>query len=230
MNAPALWEDTLLGFRVADGFSRPKDELVEKFRSIPTAIISDNMHRIFAGGTGLRPLHGDTVLCGSALTVRTRPGDNLMVHKALDIAKPGDVIIVDASGDMTNAIIGEIMLNYAISRGVAGFVIDGAVRDSAAIAKGGLPVYARGVTHRGPYKDGPGEVGVTVTVGGMVVSSGDIVVGDEDGLLAIPQSHAEGILKLAIAQYDREAEILRSIAEGTVDRSWVDQTLSAKGL
>ena len=215
---------------MTDGFGRPKNELVEKFRSIPTAIISDNMHRIFAGGAGLRPLHGDALLCGSALTVRTRPGDNLMVHKALDVARPGDVIVVDAGGDMTNAIIGEIMLNYAISRGVAGFVIDGAVRDSAAIARGGLPVYARGVTHRGPYKDGPGEVGVPVTVGGMVVASGDIVVGDEDGLLAVPQSHAEEILKLAVAQQNREADILRSIADGTIDRGWVDQTLQAKGL
>lgn len=220
----------MLGFRVADDFVRPDNKLVEKFRSIPTAIISDNMHRIFAGGTALRPLHGDAALCGVALTVRTRPGDNLMVHKALDLAKPGDVIVVDASGDMTNAIIGEIMLNYAISRGVAGFVVDGAVRDSSAIAKGGLPVYARGVTHRGPYKDGPGEVGVPVTVGGMVVASGDIIVGDEDGLLAVPQSHAEEILALAVAQQNREADILRSIADGTVDRSWVDQTLNAKGM
>lgn len=220
----------MLGFRVAEDFGRPSKELVEKFRTIPTAIVSDNMHRIFAGGTGLRPFHGDAVLCGSALTVRTRPGDNLMVHKALDIARPGDVIVVDASGDLTNAIIGEIMLNYAITRGVAGFVIDGAVRDSGAIAKGGLPVYARGVTHRGPYKDGPGEVGVPVTVGGMVVSSGDIVLGDEDGVLAVPQSHAEEILALAVAQQARETGILASIADGTVDRTWVDQTLRAKGL
>lgn len=213
-----------------EGFGRPSKELVEKFRTIPTAIVSDNMHRIFAGGTGLRPFHGDAVLCGSALTVRTRPGDNLMVHKALDIARPGDVIVVDASGDLTNAIIGEIMLNYAITRGVAGFVIDGAVRDSGAIAKSGLPVYARGVTHRGPYKDGPGEVGVPVTVGGMVVSSGDIVLGDEDGVLAVPQGHAEEILALAVAQQARETGILASIADGTVDRTWVDQTLRAKGL
>lgn len=220
----------MLGFRVTEDFGRPSKELVEKFRTIPTAIVSDNMHRIFAGGTGLRPFHGDAVLCGSALTVRTRPGDNLMVHKALDIAKPGDVIVVDASCDLTNAIIGEIMLNYAITRGVAGFVIDGAVRDCGAIAKGGLPVYARGVTHRGPYKDGPGEVGVPVTVGGMVVSSGDIVLGDEDGVLAVPQSHAEEILALAVAQQVREAGILASIADGTVDRAWVDQTLRAKGL
>lgn len=220
----------MLGFRVADDFRRPANDLVEKFRVIPTAIISDNMNRVFAGGSGLRPFHGDNVMCGSALTVRTRPGDNLMVHKALDIAKPGDIIVVDASGDMTNAIIGEIMLRYAMSRSLGGFVIDGAIRDTSAILSAGFPVFASGVTHRGPYKDGPGEIGVPVSVGGMVVSSGDIVIGDTDGLIAVPQSHAEEVLALATAQQDREAAILQSIADGTIDRSWIDQTLKSKGV
>lgn len=219
----------MLGFRIADGFARPASALVQRFGAIPTAIVSDNMHRLFAGGVDLAPRHGSGVMAGVALTVRTCPGDNLMVHKALDIAQPGDVIVVDAGGDTTNAIIGEIMLTYAKRRGVAGFVIDGAVRDSAAILNGGLPVYARGITHRGPYKVGPGEVGVTVSVGGMVVSAGDIMLGDEDGVLAIPQSHAEEILALAEAQQARETVILKSIADGTVDRSWVDATLRAKG-
>lgn len=213
-----------------DGFIRPSRELVKKFQSIPTAIISDNMNRLFAGGAALRPFHGNATLLGSALTVRTRPGDNLMVHKALDLAEAGDVIVIDAGGDMTNAIIGEIMLSYAISRDVAGFIIDGAVRDSAAIASIGLPVYARGVTHRGPYKDGPGEIGVEVCVGGMVVRSGDIIVGDQDGLISVPQSHAEEILSLALAQVEREESILQSIADRTVDRSWVDQTLRDRGV
>ena len=217
------------GFRVGHGFARPPHDLVAAFGAIPTAIISDNMHRMFAGGAGLRPVHKAGRLFGPALTVRTRPGDNLMVHKAMDIAEPGDVIVVDAGGDLTNAIIGEIMWSYARKRGIAGFVIDGAVRDTAAIAAGDLPVYARGATHRGPYKDGPGEIGVPVSVGGMVVSPGDIVVGDEDGLLAIPQEGARDILALALAQQEREGAIMRSIADGTIDRSWVDATLAAKG-
>ena len=220
----------MVGFRIVRSAARPARSLIEDFASIPTAIISDNMHRLFAGGIALRPYHGDRLLSGVALTVRTRPGDNLMVHKALDIAQPGDVIVVDAGGDVTNAIIGEIMLSYGKSRGVVGFVIDGAVRDSAAIGTMDLPVYARGITHRGPYKDGPGEIGIAVTVGGMVVNDGDIIIGDEDGLLAIPQERAEAILELAKAQQAREADILRSIADGTIDRSWVDTTLAAKGV
>lgn len=213
-----------------EGFGRPSKELVEKFRTIPTAIVSDNMHRIFAGGTGLRPFHGDAVLCGSALTVRTRPGDNLMVHKALDIARPGDVIVVDASGDLTNAIIGEIMLNYAITRGVAGFVIDGAVRDSGAIAKSGLPVYARGVTHRGPYKDGPGEINVAIALDGMVIEPGDLILGDDDGLVAAPFDHAEAICAAAAAKQASEEEMLAAIRAGHgPDRAWVDETLKRLG-
>jgi regulator of RNase E activity RraA len=153
-----------------------------------------------------------------------------LVHKALDIAQPGDVIVVDAGGDTTNAIIGEIMWSYAKSRGLAGFVIDGSVRDTAVLAAGDLPVYARGATHRGPYKDGPGEIGVPVSVCGMTVLPGDIIIGDEDGILAIPQAEARTILDLAQAQQAREGAILRSIADGTVDRSWVDQTLTSKGV
>jgi RraA family protein len=218
------------GFRIVHGWQRPSGDLLTAFRTVPTAIISDNMNRLFAGGPELRPVHRQGALCGAALTVRTRPGDNLMVHKALDIAQPGDVIVVDAGGDTTNAIIGEIMWSYAKSRGLAGFVIDGSVRDTAVLAAGDLPVYARGATHRGPYKDGPGEIGVPVSVGGMTVSPGDIIVGDEDGILAIPQAEARAILELAQAQQAREGAILRSIADGTVDRSWVDQTLAAKGV
>ena len=218
------------GFRIVNGWQRPSGDLLTAFRTVPTAIISDNMNRLFAAGPELRPMHRQGALCGAALTVRTRPGDNLMVHKALDIAQPGDVIVVDAGGDTTNAIIGEIMWSYAKSRGLAGFVIDGSVRDTAVLAAGDLPVYARGATHRGPYKDGPGEIGVPVSVGGMTVSSGDIIVGDEDGILAIPQAEAQAILELAQAQQAREGTILRSIADGTVDRSWVDQTLAAKGV
>lgn len=219
-----------IGFRIERAPSRPSHDLIAAFGTIPTAIVSDNMNRMFAGGTALRPVHRSGILCGPALTVRTRPGDNLMVHKALDLAQPGDVIVVDAGGDTTNSIIGEIMWSYARTRGVAGFVIDGAVRDTAVLAAGDLPVYARGATHRGPYKDGPGEINVTVSVGGMVVAPGDIMLGDEDGLLVVPQGEAPAILALARAQQEREGGILRSIADGTVDRSWVDRMLADRGL
>lgn len=122
---------------------------VEAFNKIPVANISDCMSRISAVGARLRPMHRSGRLAGAALTVKTRPGDNLMIHKAMDMAQPGDVIVVDGSGDLTNALIGELMTTYAQSRGIAGFVINGAIRDQDVIGSGNFPVYAAGITHRG---------------------------------------------------------------------------------
>ena len=142
------------GFQIHARTRAVAPDLAERFRRIPVANISDCMSRMTAGGPRLRPMHGGAVMAGPALTVRTRPGDNLLVHKALDLAQPGDVIVVDAGGDLTNAIIGEIMTSYARSRGVAGIVIN-AIRDCGAIRQGDFPVYAAGVTHRGPYRTAP---------------------------------------------------------------------------
>lgn len=219
-----------IGFRIASDCTRADQSLVDAFAEIPTAIISDNMNRMFAGGPTLRPMHKSGGLAGNALTVKTRPGDNLMIHKAADIAQPGDVIVVDAAGELTNSLIGEILVSYARSRGVVGYVVDGAIRDLDALGQDTFPIYAAGVSHRGPYKDGPGEINVPVSIGGMVVHPGDIMVGDLDGVLAVPQDHAETILAAAKAQQSKEAEILDAIAHGTWDRSWVDEILKSKGL
>ncbi len=218
-----------VGFRIVSDFARAPKALIKAFAEIPTPLISDNMNRMFAGGAGLRPVHTKGAMCGPALTVHTRPGDNLMIHKALDMAEAGDVIVVDAGGDVTSAVIGEIMVRIAEKMGVAGFVIDGAVRDAGALARNIIPVYARGVTHRGPYKDGPGEIGVPVALDGMVVHPGDVVVGDEDGVVAVPKAQAEAILKLARAQVEAEAKTMKAIADGTLDRRWVDQRLVERG-
>ena len=219
-----------IGFQIHPRPQAQDASVLDLLRGIPTPILSDNMARLFAVGPALRPYHRGGALIGSALTVRTRPGDNLMVHKAIDLAQPGDVIVVDAGGDLTNAIIGEIMTTLAQSRGVAGIVIDGAVRDLDAIAAADFPVYACGITHRGPYKDGPGEINVVVSVGGQTIAPGDIVVGDADGVLAVPRSEAPRVAEFARAQMDREAGMLRAIADGTIDRTWVDEMLRAKGL
>jgi regulator of RNase E activity RraA len=218
------------GFRINPRPSEIDPALLEAFRGLPTPIVSDNMARMYAGGPGLRPYYRGSPMLGVALTVRARPGDNLMVHKAIDIAKPGEIIVVDAGGDLTNAIFGEIMLRWSVKRGVGGIVIDGAIRDSDVLVSGDFPVFARGVTHRGPYKDGPGEINVPVVVGGQPVAPGDIIIGDADGILAIPRNDAKEVAKLAQEQFAREASILKSIADGTVDRRWVDDLLRAKGL
>src|SRR5207248_993046 len=128
--------------------------------------------RMFAGGTQLRPMHRAGVLAGPAFTVKTRPGDNLMVHKALDMAAEGDVVVVDGSSDLTNALIGELMVGHAIARKLAGIIIYGAIRDLRVISEGDFPVYAVGVTHWGPYKDGPGNTNVPIAIDGLVIHPG----------------------------------------------------------
>jgi RraA family protein len=218
-----------IGFRILPMPARPAKKLVKALAEMVTAHLSDNMNRLAAGGAALRPMHRGGKLCGPALTVKVAPGDNLMVHKAIDIAAPGDVIVVDAGGDVAQAIIGDIMSSLAETRGVAGFVIYGAIRDSAEIGARRFPVYACGVTHRGPYKNGPGEINTTIAVGGMVVHPGDIIVGDADGVVAVPLEHAEAVLTLARAQLAKETAMLKDIAAGKADRRWVDETLQQRG-
>ena len=220
----------ITGFRILPSPRPPSKQLLEAFAELPTSNISDNLLRHYGSGARLRPYHRGGILIGSAFTVKTRAGDNLLTHKAIDMAAPGDVILVDAGGGLDQAIIGEIMSSHARSRGIAGMVIDGAIRDSDSIAAADFPVYACGVTHRGPYKDGPGEINVTVSIAGMVVNPGDIIVGDADGVVAIPQAEAERILALSQAQKQKEDSVLATIAAGKhVDRSWVDKMLRDKG-
>lgn len=192
-------------------------DIIAEFSDIEVSIISDNMERL-PGATGILPYHAGGQLIGTALTVKTRHGDNLAVHAALKLARPGDVIVVDGGGDISQALIGEIIMVHAQSIGVAGFVIDGAIRDVAAIRKGDLPCFARGVTHKGPYKHGPGAVNVPVSIGGMVVNPGDLIVGDEDGVIAIPPHQARGLLPGIRAQEERERNKIagfRKLIKGT---------------
>jgi len=215
--------------RILDIPKRPDPKLIAEFARMVTPHLSDSMERLYAGGPRLRPMHREGKLAGPAFTVKTAAGDNLLVHKALDIARPGDVIVVDAGGFLDNAIIGELMSARARQRGVAGLVIWGAIRDSAEIGAGTYPVFAAGVTHRGPYKNGPGEINVPIMMGGMPVNPGDIILGDADGLVAVPQEQAEKVLASAKAILEKETASMKQIQAGTVDRSWVDKALRDKG-
>lgn len=217
------------GFRVLRRERKASAEQIALYRDLPVATISDSMGRLSAGGARLRPLHASGGMVGTALTVKCRPGDNLLVHYALNIAEPGDVIVVDAGGDLTNALVGELMLAYAAKKHLAGVVINGAVRDSESIRANLLPVYAAGITHRGPYKDGPGEVNVPIAIDGMVIEPGDLIVGDQDGLLCVPLADAERIHGLASERHGAELLKLQAIAEGRNSRQWVVEKLRALG-
>ena len=219
----------MVGLRILKRTRAVSAQLVEAYKGLPVANISDCMSRMTAAGPRLRPMHKGGALAGPALTVKTRPGDNLMIHKALTLAQPGDVIVVDGGGDLTNALFGEIMVATAVKIGVAGIVLNGAVRDSEEIGQGTFPLYAAGVTHRGPYKDGPGEINVPISIDGMVIQPGDLVVGDADGLLCVPYDEAEAILAATRRKREAEQQTLADIAAGRLDTRWIDATLQRIG-
>ncbi|HMM22101.1 MAG TPA: RraA family protein [Selenomonadales bacterium] len=206
------------GFRIYTKINRPDRALVEQFRDLPVANIADEMNRFSCLDARIKPLNR-TPLLGTAFTVKARAGDNLMLHKAIDMAQPGDVIVVDGQGDLVNSLTGEIMMRQVLKKGIAGVIIDGAVRDADALHELGLAVYAAGVTPKGPYKNGPGEINVPVCCGGMVVNPGDILVGDGDGVVVISPQDAPVIAEKAKAKQNKEQETFKRIEAGTVDRS-----------
>jgi len=218
-----------IGFRVLKRKRTVSAATVEKFRSLPVANISDSMNRLTAGGARLRPYHASGVLCGPALTVKSRPGDNLMMHMALNLAVPGDIIVVDAGGDLTNSITGERMLAYAERKGFGGVVIDGAIRDVAYVRQRNFPVYAAGVSHRGPYKDGPGEINVPVSLDGMVIEPGDLVIGDEDGLLCIPFDEVAAVYAVAYEKHKSESDTFDAIGKTDNNRAAYEKKLRDLG-
>lgn len=207
-----------IGFRIFQRIHRPAPDLVQSFSALPVANIADEMGRMFCMDTGIRPLNKAPLL-GTAFTVRARPGCNLMLHRAIDMAEPGDVIVVEDQGDQANALTGENMMMWAARRGVAGVVIDGAVRDLESIGAMAFPVYSRGINPRGPHKSGPGEINVPISCGGVVVHPGDIVVGDQDGVLVIAPRDAEAVLGKARAKLRKEIATREAINAGTWDRS-----------
>ena len=206
----------------------PDGDLLRRYEGVSTALVSDVLDR-WAGAPGILPVTGmkpGDVVAGPALTVRTRAGDNLVVHKALDIAEPGDIVVVAAGGVTDRSIVGGLMGHYAKTRGIAALVIDGAIRDLSDLAASAPPVFARGVNHLGPYKDGPGELRGTITISGLIVHNGDIVIGDEDGIAVVPRGTAKHVLELAEAKRDKERLMDEAIARGKADRSWVDEALT----
>ena len=220
----------MIGFQICKRTRKVSADIVAKFRELPVANISDSMSRMTAAGAKLRPIHAGGVLAGPAFTVKTRPGDNLMVHKALDIAEPGDIVVVDGGGDLSNSLIGEMMTAHAQQRGIAGIVIYGAIRDYDVLHAGHYPVFAAGVTHRGPYKDGPGEINVPIAIDCMVIAPGDLVVGDGDGLVCVPYEQTAEVLKATEAKHAAELKQIEAIKAGKSDRAWVDAALTRLGV
>lgn len=216
-----------VGFRQYNKINRPDRKLVELFRGLPAANIDDNMNRMFSL-RGLKP-YNKAPLLGTAFTVRVPAGNNLMFNRAIDLAQPGDVIVVDGGGYMERALCGEIMMSHAKKRGIAGFVINGCIRDVEATAEMDFPVYALGVNPNGPLKNGPGEINTPVVCGGMAILPGDILVGDADGLVVIRPEDAEEVAQKAAKQNADEKQILEKIEAQSWDRSGFAAALDKLG-
>lgn len=213
-----------IGCRIYTKIERLPQTLIEQFADIPVANLSDNMGRIACIDTVIRPLNR-VRLAGSALTVKVAPNDNLFFHKAIDMAQPGDVIVVDGEGSIAHSLCGEIMYRYAMSRGIKGFIVDGVVRDCESLDTLDFSVYARGVQPKGPYKNGPGEINVPIAVGGIVVNPGDLVLGDFDGVIIIKKSDAVEMLEKGRKHNAMEVKTFEAIKAGSLNRDWVDQAL-----
>jgi regulator of RNase E activity RraA len=220
------------GFRIGDAVDRPDPELVAGFSAFDTPAISDRMNRLYTMAPGIRNLTDEHLrILGPACTVKVYPGDNLMVHKALDIARPGDVLVVDTSASSMTAVLGDLISTKARHRGLAGFVVDGLVRDLPAIrALGDFPVFARGVTPTGPLHRGPGEINYPVCAGGIVVEPGDIVVGDASGVVVVPRQIAAELLARLEQAAAKESAYAGAVARGDFSNDWVDALLEEGGL
>jgi regulator of RNase E activity RraA len=212
-------------------FERVDAGIVDQAAQFPSSIFADVAGRRGALHGRIAPLSPTMRFAGPALTVEVRPGDNLMIHAAMAIAKPGDVIVVDGKGDLTSALMGEIMCQQCVAIGVAAVVIDGAVRDSEAIRELGFPMFAAGLNPNGPTKSIAGRVNHPISIGGVSIRAGDLVVGDADGVTVIEREKAAAMLPLAVEKVAAETKRIADIKSRKALRpGWLDGALRAAGV
>jgi 4-hydroxy-4-methyl-2-oxoglutarate aldolase len=211
-------------------FDRVSPDLVRQAAEFQAAILADVNGRRGALHGRIAALRPRMKLAGPALTVEVRPGDNLMIHAAMALARPGDVLVVDGKGDQTAALMGTIMMTACKQLGVAGVVIDGAVRDSLEIDEMDFPVFSVGTNPNGPTKNVPGRIGHPVHCGGVTVRSGDLVLADADGVVVIERQSVEALLPLAGKKVEDESARVAAIRKGNTAASWLDAALRTAGV
>ena len=220
------------GFRIRRDIERPSPETVAAFHAFDTPAISDMMNRLYTMKPTIQALTDPNIkLIGPACTVKVYPGDNLMVHKCLDILQPGDVVVVDTSASTMTAVLGDLISTKARHRGAAGFLVDGLIRDLPGIrALGDFPVFAQGVTPIGPLHRGPGEINYPIAAGGIVVQPGDLIIGDANGVVVVPRDIADELLERLNAKAAKESDYVTAVARGDFNNDWVDAMLAASGV
>lgn len=200
---------------VVSQIERPADDVVRQFEGIPTAVVSDVTTKYEnTMSSDIKPVWGQPSMAGTAITVKTYPGDNLMMHKAITLAEPGDVLVVDANGYTEAGLMGELMSLSCRVHGLNGGVVDGAVRDVDEIEDMGYPVYARDVSPKGSYKSHPGSINVPISCGNLDVHPGDIVVGDGEGVAVVQKENARRVLDDAKEKLQSEEEMKDQIMDG----------------
>ena len=213
LSCAVIMANTKLGFRILPPPPRLADDLVERFRAFASPNLADAMGRFNFMDPGMMSRSG-LPLCGRAVTVNCRPADNLMVHKALQFAEPGDIVVVATGGNTTSAVFGGLMCTAAAAKGLGGIVVDGAIRDVDDLTRMRFPAFSRSVCPGGCDKDGPGEINVAISCGSAVVAPGDIVVGDRDGLVIVSPEEAQSVLERARAREAKESEYRAAIEKG----------------
>lgn len=211
-------------------FHRVPAPLVQQAAQYQAAILADVAGRRGALHGRIRALRPDMKVAGTAFTVEVRPGDNLMIHAAMSLAQPGDVLVIDGKGDQTAALMGTIMMTACRKLGIAGVVVDGAVRDALEIEEMKFPVFSVGTNPNGPTKLVPGRIGHPVTVGGVTVHPGDFVLGDADGVVVVEREKIASLLPLAAKKVKDEAERIAAIQQGDTAAKWLDAALRAAGV
>lgn len=214
-----------VGFRVRGEWRRPDAALLDRFGNASSAQVADSMSRLGAMDAGMKPIWPSPRIIGSALTVWCHSGDNLMLHKALSMAQPGDIVVMNTQSNVANSGFGELIATSAVKLGVRAVIIDGTVRDGDALENLKLPVYARGLSASGCNKDGAGEVGGIIACGGVAVRPGDVIIADRDGIAVVPLDDAASVAESANAQVAREQKRLDEIAKGVLVRPEIDETL-----
>ncbi|HVZ47935.1 MAG TPA: hypothetical protein VG916_04080 [Gemmatimonadaceae bacterium] len=217
------------GFRILPAPAPPDATVVARLGGFGAANVADAMGRFGFMDPGIRARTGRR-LCGVAVTVNARPADNLMVHKALQVARRGDVVVVCTGGNITSAVFGELMCHTAVGAGLGGIVVDGAIRDVAGITALGFAAFSRSVSPGACDKDGPGEINVPISCGGAVVMPGDVIVGDDDGVAVVPRADAADVLRAVEALAAREAKRVAEIRSGGLFKAEIDDTLRTKGV
>jgi regulator of RNase E activity RraA len=215
---------------IVRAFERVPADLVRQAAQFQAAILADVNGRRGALHGRVAALRPRMKLAGPALTVDVRPGDNLMIHAAMALAKPGDVLVIDGKADQTAALMGTIMMTACKQLGLAGVVIDGAVRDSLELAEMDFPVFSFGTNPNGPTKNVPGRIGHPVSCGGVLVRPGDLVLADADGVVVIERERVEALLPLARKKVEDEAARIAQIQKGNTTAAWLDGALRTAGV